>query len=110
MLILLFGIAELVSRSRSSGSASPALFHNVLTVRELFPASKPPGDSLHCCCSAGEAWPPADWLAGLLYDRLGYYEFAVGIGANIFNLLIVSVLVGLKRQHAVEADAGRLIL
>jgi hypothetical protein len=71
---------------------------------------KPPRDSLHCCCSAGEAWPPADWLAGLLYDRLGYYAFAVGIGANIFNLLFVSVLVGLKPQHAVEADARRLIL
>ena len=29
------------------------------------------------------------WVAGLLYDHLGYYApaFAVGIGANILNLL-----------------------
>jgi predicted MFS family arabinose efflux permease len=42
------------------------------------------------------------WLAGLLYDHLGYYApaFAVGIGANLLNLIIVSVLVGRKRQHA----------
>ena len=43
------------------------------------------------------------WLAGLLYDYLGYHApaFAVGIGANILNLLMVSVLVARKRHHAV---------
>jgi predicted MFS family arabinose efflux permease len=43
------------------------------------------------------------WLAGLLYDHLGYYApaFAVGIGTNILNLLIISVLVGRKRSRAV---------
>ena len=42
------------------------------------------------------------WLAGLLYDHLGYYApaFAAGIGTNILNLLIVSVLVSRKRVHA----------
>ena len=41
------------------------------------------------------------WLAGLLYDHFGYYApaFAFGIGANILNLLIISVLVGRKRQQ-----------
>ena len=43
------------------------------------------------------------YRSSLLYDHLGYYApaFAVGIGANLLNLLIVSVLVGRKRQPAV---------
>jgi predicted MFS family arabinose efflux permease len=47
------------------------------------------------------------WIAGLLYDHLGYYApaFAVGIGANLLNLLIVSALVGRKRRPASEAPA-----
>jgi cyanate permease len=42
------------------------------------------------------------WVAGLLYDHLGYYApaFAAGVGANILNLLIVGVLVGRKRHLA----------
>jgi predicted MFS family arabinose efflux permease len=50
------------------------------------------------------------WLAGLLYDHLGYYApaFAVGIGANLLNLLIISVLVGRTRQRARQADARGL--
>jgi predicted MFS family arabinose efflux permease len=45
------------------------------------------------------------WIAGLLYDHLGYYApaFAVGNGANILNLLLVSVLVGRKRHNVVYA-------
>ena len=45
------------------------------------------------------------WIAGLLYDHLGYYApaFAVGIGANVLNLLMVSVLVGRQRHRAVQA-------
>jgi hypothetical protein len=44
-------------------------------------------------------------LAGLLYDHLGYYApaFAVGIGANILNLLVVSVRVGRQRHRAAYA-------
>ena len=42
------------------------------------------------------------WLAGLLYDHLGSYApaFALGISTNILNVLIVTVLVGRKRQPA----------
>jgi predicted MFS family arabinose efflux permease len=45
------------------------------------------------------------WVAGLLYDHLGYYApaFAVGVGTNILNLLMLSVLVGRQRHHAVHA-------
>jgi MFS family permease len=75
----------------------------VLAVRELFPASEASWriPTLLLCSGGGMA--AGSWLAGLLYDQLGYYApaFAVGIGANILNLLIVSVLVGRKRQHSV---------
>jgi predicted MFS family arabinose efflux permease len=45
------------------------------------------------------------WVAGLLYDHLGYYApaFAAGVGANILNLLIVGVLVGRRSYRAVYA-------
>jgi predicted MFS family arabinose efflux permease len=40
------------------------------------------------------------WLAGLLYDRFGFYgaAFLVGVMFNLANLLIVGALV-LRRQH-----------
>jgi hypothetical protein len=71
----------------------------VLAMRELFPASEAPWRIPTWLLSNG----PGSWLAGLLYNLLGYYAaaFAVGIGANIVNLLIISVLVGRKRHHAV---------
>ena len=52
---------------------------------------------------SGGGMAAGSWLAGLLYDHLGYYApaFAVGIGTNILNLLIISVLVGRKRYQAV---------
>src|SRR3954469_6968614 len=72
----------------------------VLAVRELFPASEASWriPTLLLCTAGGMAG--GGWVAGLLYDHLGYYApaFAVGIGANILNLLIVGVLVGRKRQ------------
>ena len=45
------------------------------------------------------------WLAGLLYDHFAYYApaFAVGIGANILNLLLVGILVGRKRLRLTPA-------
>jgi MFS family permease len=79
----------------------------VLAVRELFPASEASWriPTLLLCTAVGMA--AGGWIAGLLYDHLGYYApaFAVGIGANLLNLLIVSVLVGRKRRPAIEAPA-----
>jgi hypothetical protein len=42
------------------------------------------------------------WVAGLLYDHCGSCApaFAVGIGANILKVIMVSVLVGRKWQSA----------
>jgi MFS family permease len=72
----------------------------VLAVRELFPASDASWRIPTLLLFSGGGMAAGGWIAGLLYDRLGYYApaFAVGIGANLLNLLIVSVLVGRKRQ------------
>jgi MFS family permease len=72
----------------------------VLAARELFPASEASWRIPTLLLFSGGGMAAGGWIAGLLYDRLGYYApaFAVGIGANLLNLLIVSVLVGRKRQ------------
>jgi MFS family permease len=77
----------------------------VLTVRELFPASEASWRIPTLLLFSGGGMAAGGWIAGLLYDHLGYYApaFAVGIGANILNLLMVSVLVGRQRHRAVHA-------
>jgi MFS family permease len=72
----------------------------VLAVRELFPASEASWRIPTVLLFTGGGMAAGSWVAGLLYDHFGYYApaFAVGIGANILNLLIVSVLVGRKRR------------
>jgi MFS family permease len=74
----------------------------VLAVRELFPAAEASWRIPTFLLFSGGGMAAGSWLAGLLYDHLGYYApaFAAGIGANILNLLIVSVLVGRKRHWA----------
>jgi predicted MFS family arabinose efflux permease len=54
---------------------------------------------------SGGGMSAGGWIAGLLYDHLGYYApaFALGIGANILNLLMVSVLVARRRHRAAYA-------
>ena len=73
----------------------------VLAVRELFPASEAAWRIPTFLLFSGSGMALGAWLAGLLYDHFGYYApaFAFGIGANILNLLIISVLVGRKRQQ-----------
>jgi len=79
----------------------------VLTVRELFPASQASWRIPTLLLFSGGGMAAGGWIAGLLYDHLGYYApaFAVGIGANLLNLLIISVLVGRKRQWRPSAPA-----
>jgi MFS family permease len=78
----------------------------ILAVRELFPASEASWRIPTLLLFSGGGMAAGSWLAGLLYDRLGYYApaFAVGIGTNIINLLIVSVLVGRRRHRAQPAS------
>jgi MFS family permease len=79
----------------------------VLAVRELFPASEASWRIPTFLLFSGSGMAAGAWLAGLLYDHFGYYApaFAVGIGANILNLLIVIVLVGRKRQQVAYQPA-----
>jgi predicted MFS family arabinose efflux permease len=74
----------------------------VLAVRELFPASEASWRIPTPLLFSGGGMAAGSWLASLIYDHLGFYApaFAVGIGANILNLLIVCVLVGRKRHQA----------
>jgi len=71
----------------------------VLALRELFPASEASWRIPTLLLFSGCGMALGGWLAGLLYDHYGYYApaFAAGIGANIFNLLMIGILVGRQR-------------
>jgi MFS family permease len=75
----------------------------VLAVRELFPASEASWRIPTLLLFTGLGMAAGGWIAGLLYDHLGYYApaFAVGVGANILNLLMICVLVGRQRYRMV---------
>jgi MFS family permease len=77
----------------------------ILALRELFPASEASWRIPTLLLFSGGGMAAGGWIAGLLYDHLGYYApaFAVGIGANVLNLLVVSVLVARRRHRAVYA-------
>jgi MFS family permease len=77
----------------------------VLAVRELFPASEASWRIPTVLLFSGTGMSAGGWIAGLLYDHLGYYApaFAFGIGTNIVNLMMIIVLVGRKHYHALHA-------
>jgi MFS family permease len=76
----------------------------VLSARELFPASEASWRIPTLLLFSGGGMGAGSWIAGLLYDRFGYYApaFAFGIAANIINLLIVSVLVA-RQRHRIDS-------
>jgi MFS family permease len=73
----------------------------ILAVRELFPASEASWRIPTLLLFSGGGMAAGGWIAGLLYDHLGYYApaFALGIGTNIANLLLIAVLVGRHRHR-----------
>ncbi len=77
----------------------------VLAIRELFPVSEASWRIPTLLLFSGAGMGAGGWIAGLLYDHLGYYApaFAVGIGANVLNLIVVCVLVGRQRHRAAYA-------
>ncbi len=77
----------------------------VLALRELFPASEASWRIPTLLLFSGFGMAAGGWLAGLLYDHFGYYApaFAVGIGSNILNLMVVGVLVARQRYRAALA-------
>jgi MFS family permease len=77
----------------------------VLAVRELFPASEASWRIPTLLLFSGFGMAAGGWIAGLLYDHFGYYApaFAVGVGANVLNILVVGVLVARQRYRAAYA-------
>jgi len=77
----------------------------VLTLRELFPASEASWRIPTLLLFSGGGMAAGGWLAGLLYDHFGYYApaFAVGIGTNILNVVIIAALVLRVRMRPVPA-------
>jgi len=75
----------------------------VLAVRELFPASEAAWRVPTLLLFRGSGMAAGGWLAGLLYDRFGFYgaAFMVGLMFNLANLLIVGALV-LRRQRTLR--------
>ncbi|MDI1345979.1 MAG: MFS transporter [Pseudolabrys sp.] len=77
----------------------------VLALRELFPAAQASWRIPTLLMFTAVGMATGGWLAGLLYDHFGYYApaFAVGVGANLFNLVIVGTLVVRKSRFTVTA-------
>jgi MFS family permease len=77
----------------------------VLALRELFPAAQASWRIPTLLLFSGGGMALGGWMAGLLYDHFGYYApaFAVGIGANILNVLIVGTLVFRQRRKVAFA-------
>jgi MFS family permease len=77
----------------------------VLAVRELFPASEASWRIPMLLLCSGLGMAAGGWIAGLLYDHFGYYApaFAVGIGVNILNVLIVGLMFARQRYRAAYA-------
>ena len=75
----------------------------VLAVRELFPASEAAWRVPTLLLFSGSGMAAGGWLAGLLYDRFGFYgaAFMVGLMFNMANLLVIGALV-LRRQHTLR--------
>jgi MFS family permease len=73
----------------------------ILALRELFPASEASWRIPTLLLFSGCGMALGGWLAGLLYDHYGFYApaFAMGIGANILNLIVIGTLVGRRRLH-----------
>jgi MFS family permease len=77
---------------------------NVLASRELFPVSEAYWRMPTLLLCSGSGMATGGWIAGILYDRFGYYApaFATGLGINLLNLSIISVL-ALRRRQTVMA-------
>lgn len=71
----------------------------VLALRELFPAAQASWRIPTLLMFTAVGMASGGWLAGLLYDHFSYYApaFAVGVGANLINLVIIGALVARQR-------------
>jgi MFS family permease len=74
----------------------------VVAIRELFPSSEASWrvPTFFFLAMSGMAF--GSWLAGVLYDRFGFYAPAFGVGVffNIANLLVIGFLVSRQGREA----------
>lgn len=73
----------------------------VLAVRELFPASEASWRVPSVLLFSGSGMAFGGWLAGAIYDTVGFYAaaFAAGIAFNFAHLLVIGVLVWRGRRN-----------
>ena len=66
----------------------------VLAVREIFPPQEAYWRVPVTLMMTGSGMATGGWLAGYLFDRSGSYDlpFAVGVGANLVNLVLLATL------------------
>jgi MFS family permease len=66
----------------------------VLAVREYFPAHEASWRVPIVLLLSGSGMATGTWLAGALYDLYGFYAFAfaVGVGFNILNFIVIATL------------------
>ena len=80
----------------------------VLAVRELFPASEASWRVPSVLVFSGSGMAAGGWLAGAIYDHVGFYAaaFAAGIVFNLAHILVVGSLVW-RQQHVRASLAAR---
>jgi MFS family permease len=74
----------------------------VLVIRELFPASEAHWRVPALLFMSGTGMATGGWLAGYMYDLFGFYApaFATGVGFNLVNLAVLTLLVIRRRVVA----------
>lgn len=72
----------------------------VLAVREYFPAREASWRVPALLLLSGSGMATGSWLAGVIYDHYAYYApaFVVGVGFNLVNIALLSVLVLRQRM------------
>jgi MFS family permease len=80
----------------------------VLAIRELFPAAEAAWRVPIVLLLSGSGMAAGAWLAGAIYDHMGYYApaFAAGIAFNLLNLALVGALVLRQRSRPLRALAA----
>jgi MFS family permease len=81
----------------------------VLTIRQLFPAREAHWRIPALLLSAMSGMAAGSWIAGVIYDRAGFYApaFATGIAANLVHLCVVAALVVQWRRLPDRPALGR---
>jgi len=73
----------------------------VLAIRDLFPAAEAGSRIPTFFVFSGSGMAAGGWIAGVIYDRVGFYApaFATGLAFNLLNLAIVGYLVARQREY-----------